>query len=606
MDKPITNKESQPPMVEVLASIESGLERGLRVGNKQVKRAAYSNLQRRNELKVKIDFNGERRAISISRPADFDELRRKIKDMYQIDLNIFYTQSNGEIYVPLTCQKDVESAVQLVDQNENTSSLRLYLTQPAIIDNSSSRSVATRHSPSPPPGYIPTHDKHFHSSPFNSPTIGEGGQFIPEPYLEGNLQRPPSHNGSVNSLSSIDSSYISGHSNETYPLRRRDSRRSVLSDSAKDEAGKKPFGTFPRGMESIAHTSSVEGRQTFPRSTFRRPDSDTTSLSSLMSRGSEGTLSNCSSSSSGLYTDPDMDSPGGHLKKRNSDIESPTMYSLSGPHFSKSPRTPSNWKKGQLLGMGAFGEVYKCYDMDTGHEYAVKMVQLGNLNAETSKEVRALENELHLLKNFQDERIVQYYGCQNEDKVLSIFIEYMPGGSVKDLINEIGSIQEPIVRKYSRQMLLGLSYLHKNVIVHRDIKAANVLRDTQGNIKLGDFGASKRLQTIRSATGLKTAVGTPHWMAPEVINGEGYGRKADIWSVGCTIVEMFSSKPPFHEYEPFAAMFQIATCKHPKYELPKNVTNLAKEFLAHAFQRTQADRPSADDLLKHRFVHDGT
>ncbi|ESP01178.1 hypothetical protein LOTGIDRAFT_139776 [Lottia gigantea] len=328
-----------------------------------------------------------------------------------------------------------------------------------------------------------------------------------------------------------------------------------------------------------------------------------------MSRNSEGTLSTCSSTgsrSSGLFSDLDVDSPGGHLKKRNSDIESPTMYSLSGPHFSKSPRAPTNWQKGQLLGTGAFGEVYKCYDLDTGQEFAVKMVQLGNLNAETSKEVRALENELQLLRNFQHERIVQYFGCQNEATILSIFIEYMPGGSVKDLIHDIGSLQESIVKKYTRQMLLGLAYLHKNVIVHRDIKAANVLRDTQGNVKLGDFGASKRLQTIRNSTGLKTAVGTPHWMAPEVINGEGYGRKADIWSVGCSIVEMLSTKPPFYEYEPFAAMFQIVQCKHPKYELPPTVSNLAKEFLAHTFQRTQIDRPSAEDLLKHRFTHEGT
>ncbi|XP_055956740.1 uncharacterized protein LOC126821892 isoform X2 [Patella vulgata] len=278
---------------------------------------------------------------------------------------------------------------------------------------------------------------------------------------------------------------------------------------------------------------------------------------------------------------------------------------ISDP-INEAPCIPINWKKGELLGKGGFGEVYKCYDMDTGCEYAVKIVQLGNLNAKAPKEVRALENELNLLKSFKDERIVQYYGCQNEDKVLSIFIEYMPGGSVKDLINEIGRIQEPLVRKYSRQVLLGLSYLHKNDIVHRDIKAANILRDTQGNVKLGDFGASKRLEKLRSASGLKTYVGTPYWMAPEVIKSEGYGRKADIWSVGCTIVEMFSTKPPFHEYETFAAIFQIGNCKHPKYELPKDVTDLAKEFLALAFQITQGDRPSADDLLKHGFVQDRT
>ncbi|XP_050405713.1 mitogen-activated protein kinase kinase kinase 3, partial [Patella vulgata] len=157
-------------------------------------------------------------------------------------------------------------------------------------------------------------------------------------------------------------------------------------------------------------------------------------------------------------------------------------------------------------------------------------------------------------------------------------------------------------RKYSRQVLQGLSYLHKNDIIHRDIKADNILRDTHDNVKLGEFSVAKRLPAARLET---TVVGTPHWMAPEVINSEGYGRKADIWSLGCTIVEMFTTKPPFHEYEPIAAMFRIVKCKHPEYELPKDVSDLAKELLALAFIITPVDRPSADDLLKHGFVQDG-
>ncbi|KAK6183407.1 hypothetical protein SNE40_010896 [Patella caerulea] len=247
------------------------------------------------------------------------------------------------------------------------------------------------------------------------------------------------------------------------------------------------------------------------------------------------------------------------------------------------PRTPSNWKKGELLGRGGFAHVYKCYDMDTGREYAVKMTQLSYLNTEPEMDVLALDG-LHLLKSLHDERIVQYYGCQRDEKVLSLFMEYMPGGSVRDLINEIGGIQEPLVRKYSRQVLQGLSYLHKNNIVHRDIKADNIFRDAHDNVKLGEFGAAKRL----SAAILEmTVVGTPHWMAPEVINSKGYGREADIWSFGGTIVEMLSTKPPFHEYEPMAAMFQIAKCKHPEYELPNNVTgkrrNKPNVFSNHKF-----------------------
>ncbi|XP_025111373.1 mitogen-activated protein kinase kinase kinase 3-like isoform X2 [Pomacea canaliculata] len=600
---------------EVMESIETILARGLKMGDRQVRRAAYHNLQRRNELKVKCEFNGEKRVTSIPRPVTFEQLSAKLKEMYQIPLNIFYTQSNGEIYIGLKCQGDLNSAIQLVDQNEHTSSLRLYLTSamdtplptqpthpahPSATSSSQYPYEGHRQSPSPPPGSLPAKDY------IRTTSYVEGeGTFIPEPAghdMDIFSYRDVTMSDSVSSLDqqSVDSSYISasGH-NDTYPFRRRDSRRSVLSDSAKDEYGresKKHFGTFPRGFESANHPPAADGtgNLTFPRSAGRRPDNEYMSVRTLMSRGSEGTLSTCSSGSSGLPPDPDMDSPGGAYPSRSSAL------------FTKSPRAPTHWKKGRILGTGAFGMVYQCYDQDTGMELAVKQVQLGAMNAEVSKEVRALENEVQLLRNFQHERIVQYYGCQQDASVLSIFIEFMPGGSVQDHLKQHGPLNEVLARKYSRQVLEGLAFLHKNVIVHRDIKAANVLRDTMGNVKLGDFGASKRLQVIASATGLKTAVGTPHWMAPEVINGEGYGRKADVWSVGCTLVEMLTSKPPFADYEPLAAMFQIATSKHPKYELPATCSTSVRDFLMLTFQRTPTDRPSAEDLLKDKFVRDST
>lgn len=609
MDRP----GEQDGLQDVMDSIQNNLARGLKMGDRQVRRAAYHQLQRRNELKVKCEFHGEKRVTSVSRPVTLEQLVVKLKEMYQIPLNIFYTQSNGEIYIALKCQADLDSAVQLVDQNEHTSSLRLYLssnvdtplpTHPAhpahpaaTSSNHYHQYQGQRNSPSPPPGSLPAKDY------IRTSSIIEGeGAFIPEHDMDMIGYRDGSMSDSISSLDrqSVDSSYISasGH-NDTYPFRRRDSRRSVLSDSAKDDYGresKKHFGTFPRGFEGNTNPPTIDGsgHQTFPRSTCRRPDAETyMSVRTLMSRGSEGTLSTCSSSSSGLPTDPDMDSPGG-------------AYTRPSALFSKSPRAPTNWKKGRLLGSGAFGMVYQCYDQDTGIELAVKQVQLGNMNAEVSKEVRALENEVQLLRNFQHERIVQYYGCQQDNDILSIFIEFMPGGSVHDQLKQYGPISEPIAAKYTRQVLEGLAFLHKNVIVHRDIKAANVLRDTQGNVKLGDFGASKRLQVITSCTGLKSVIGTPHWMAPEVINGEGYGRKADVWSVGCTLVEMLAGKPPFSTYEPMAAMFQIATSKHPKYELPHPNSVHVRDFLNLTFQRASHERPSAEDLLKNKFVRDVT
>ncbi|XP_076088836.1 mitogen-activated protein kinase kinase kinase 2-like isoform X2 [Mytilus galloprovincialis] len=301
-----------------------------------------------------------------------------------------------------------------------------------------------------------------------------------------------------------------------------------------------------------------------------------------------------------------MDSPEGRLSlKRNSDIDSPVFNPVSDLAFSKSPRAPVNWQMGKLLGSGAFGEVYLCYDRDTGRELAVKQVTLTSMNAEASKEVRALENEIQLLRNFQHERIVSYFGCQQGKTSLSIFMEYLSGGSLKDLLNKYGALTEGVCRKYTRQVLEGLAFLHKNVIVHRDIKAANILRDSEGNVKLGDFGSSKRLQTICSITGLKTVVGTPYWMAPEVINGEGYGRKADIWSLGCTIVEMLTQRPPYADYESMAAIYKIATEDHPQYKLPSNTSKECVLLLSLTFKKNVKDRPTAEDLLRHRFVVSG-
>jgi mitogen-activated protein kinase kinase kinase 2 len=170
-------------------------------------------------------------------------------------------------------------------------------------------------------------------------------------------------------------------------------------------------------------------------------------------------------------------------------------------------------------------------------------------------------------------------------------------------LRDIGPLNEILARKYTRQILEGVAYLHDNRIVHRDVKGANILRDSFGNIKLADFGASKRLQTIRSGrSGLKSVQGTPYWMAPEVIKGEAYTDRADIWSVGATVVEMLQSHPPWYDFEPTAAMFKIVM-EDTVPNLPAHCSEHATHFLTKCFIKDKSQRPSARELLETPFVN---
>ena len=156
---------------------------------------------------------------------------------------------------------------------------------------------------------------------------------------------------------------------------------------------------------------------------------------------------------------------------------------------------------------------------------------------------------------------------------------------------------------YTRQILEGLAYLHRNQIMHRDIKGANILVDNTGVVKLADFGASRQLaDLVTMESGFKSMKGTPYWMAPEVIKQTGHGRQADIWSVACTAVEMITAKPPWSEYATqVSALFHIASAKGPP-PLPGGLSPEALDFLLLCFNRVPKDRPNATRLLQHPFV----
>ncbi|XP_044429668.1 mitogen-activated protein kinase kinase kinase NPK1 [Triticum aestivum] len=157
------------------------------------------------------------------------------------------------------------------------------------------------------------------------------------------------------------------------------------------------------------------------------------------------------------------------------------------------------WRKGKMIGSGAFGQVYLGMDLDTGELLAVKQVLNGSTNATREKaqaHIRELEEEVKLLKNLSHPNIVRYLGTVREEDTLNILLEFVPGGSIQSLLGKLGSFPEAVIRKYTRQILQGLEYLHSNAIIHRDIKGANILVDNKGCIKLADFGASKQVAKL--------------------------------------------------------------------------------------------------------------
>ncbi|KAK8951123.1 Mitogen-activated protein kinase kinase kinase NPK1 [Platanthera zijinensis] len=267
--------------------------------------------------------------------------------------------------------------------------------------------------------------------------------------------------------------------------------------------------------------------------------------------------------------------------------------------------TPIRWRKGELIGCGAFGHVYMGMNLDSGELLAVKQVLLGTNNA--SKEnaqahIRELEDEVKLLRNLSHPNIVRYLGTVREEETLNILLEFVPGGSISSLLGKFGSFPEAVIRMYTRQILQGLEYLHRNKIIHRDIKGANILVDNKGCIKLADFGASKQVAMLATMTAAKSMKGTPYWMAPEVILQTGHGFPADIWSVGCTIIEMATGKPPWsQQFQEVAALFHIGTTKsHPP--IPDYLSSEAKIFLLKCLQKEPNLRPTASDLLQDPFV----
>eukprot|EP01062_Namystynia_karyoxenos_P028043 TRINITY_DN21330_c0_g4_i1.p1 TRINITY_DN21330_c0_g4~~TRINITY_DN21330_c0_g4_i1.p1 ORF type:complete len:1374 (+),score=343.14 TRINITY_DN21330_c0_g4_i1:78-4124(+) len=304
-------------------------------------------------------------------------------------------------------------------------------------------------------------------------------------------------------------------------------------------------------------------------------------------------------------------------------------HRISSPRAACSPRARGgsggdamkdkmDWKQGSLLGQGAFGAVHLALNNTTGQLMAVKRIKFDMKDAKLKAKLQQLQTELHLLKTLDHPNIVRYLGTERDGATVLIFMEYVAGGSVADLLTQFGNLAPDTACQYTKQILDGLVYLHKRNVIHRDIKAANVLLSVQGDCKLSDFGASamSSLQEDRGTSPTHTKLrrqsmqGTPSHMAPEVITQQVYDSAVDIWSLGCTAMEMLTGSLPFSyleltSIELLRYIAGVGDAGDQPVELPPDELPVqCLEFLQRCLLRDPTERPTAEELCRDPWFRD--
>ncbi|CAF3440925.1 hypothetical protein SNK03_008277 [Fusarium graminearum] len=273
-----------------------------------------------------------------------------------------------------------------------------------------------------------------------------------------------------------------------------------------------------------------------------------------------------------------------------------------------------SYSKQKKIGQGASGSVYVAKIKETAQgiardilraqgpraQVAIKQMDLAH---QPRKEL--IVNEIMVMKDSRHRNIVNFLDAflRNNNAELWVVMEFMEGGALTDVIDNNPSISEEQISTICHETCSGLQHLHSQNIIHRDIKSDNVLLDARGNVKITDFGFCAKLTETKSKRA--TMVGTPYWMAPEVVKQKEYGPKVDIWSLGIMAIEMIESEPPYLNEEPLKALYLIATNGTPRLKKPEKLSKELKAFLSVCLCVDVKSRASADELLAHDFLRHG-